>query len=116
METDHRVVTQGNKKVLQGRGEVTLEAHIADADGWAELSFSKQGLANKPSSKNSYVQGSNLYFWYPRENAVAGFCANSDGALLDCNRDPSFANSSLGVFACASEGSTNEKILGGSLK
>ena len=108
METDHSVVAQGRKKVLQGK-KLTLDAHITNQDGWAELSFNKQGLANKPSSQNGYIQGSNMYFWYPRKNQVAWFYADSGWAGLDCDRDPTGTNSSLGVFACAG-GASAQKI------
>jgi hypothetical protein len=43
----------------------------------------------------------NLYYWAPTDKRVAGFYANSGGANLCCNGDPSYANDSLGVFACA---------------
>jgi hypothetical protein len=100
METDHRVVMQAGNKVLKGAG-VSLDSHLTNTDGLVDLSFNKQGLATTKSQKSNYAQGKNIYFWYPRENAVARFVANSDGAYLYCYRYPSYSNSSLGVFACA---------------
>ena len=71
-------------------------------DCWADIfgSANSQGL---PTQKlgNNYEQGKNAYFWYPRENRVARFAANSDRANLYCDGIPTDAISSLGVFACA---------------
>ncbi|MFH1972463.1 MAG: hypothetical protein ABIJ18_03240 [archaeon] len=43
----------------------------------------------------------NLYYWHPRDGAVARFSANSDRAYLICSRYPWSSNSSLGVRPCA---------------
>jgi hypothetical protein len=99
METDHRAVKQGSKLILQGR-DATLASHLSQ-DTWAELSFTPQGLANKVSQQTSYAQGTNIYFWQPVDNRVAGFGAGSGGAVLFCGRNPTSSGSSLGVFACA---------------
>jgi hypothetical protein len=50
---------------------------------------------------NKNVKSGDLYYWYPKSdnNSVARFVADSDGAVLDCGRDPSNGNSSLGVMA-----------------
>ena len=84
------------------------------SDSYVDLSFNNQGLANKPSKRQQYKKGKNIYFLYPRENAVAGFYANSDWAYLSCGRNPTLVNASLGVFGCA-EGA-NAKNQGGSSK
>ena len=74
-----------------------------DEDCYVDLSFNSQGLAD-PTSKSgdqSYNKGSNIYFWHPRKNQVAGFDAISSRADLSCGRDPSYSDSALGVFGCA---------------
>jgi hypothetical protein len=63
-----------------------------DLDNWLNNSTS-QGLPN-PNTK----QGQ-LHYWYPRDTAVARFDVYSGEAILGCDRYPSNANSSFGVFA-----------------
>ena len=69
-------------------------------DRYADFDFNSQGLLIKPKGDN-YEQGKNVYFWYPRQGNVAWFFAGSDGAGLDCGRDPDASDSGLGVFGCA---------------
>ena len=77
-------------------------------DCWADInSGNNQGLLTKTYG-SSYEQGKNVYFWYPRETAVARFDAYSDWASLGCSRDPAYSDSSLGVRACA-EGAVTKK-------
>ena len=78
-------------------------------DCFAELKFNSQGLAVEKSKKQKYLQGDNIYFWYPKNGAVAWFSAASDWALLVCNGDPGYSSSSLGVFACA-EGTVQKNL------
>ena len=59
-------------------------------DSWLSNS-NKQGLPDKKTSVGD------LYYWSPRDNAVAGFIAESDGAYLDCYRDPGNSDTELGV-------------------
>jgi len=61
-------------------------------DYWLD-NATPQGLppANTPDG--------DLYYWYPRNGAVARFSANSDRVYLYCNRDPDYSNSALGVRA-----------------
>ncbi len=68
-------------------------------DSYVAIEFNKQGLPIKKSIDSSYIQDKNIYYWYPRSdnNSVARFYANSVRAFLDCDRNPSFSNSSLGV-------------------
>jgi hypothetical protein len=63
-----------------------------DLDNWLNNSTS-QGLPNPKTTKGQ------LYYWYPRNNAVAGFGANSDTDFLDCDADSTHTSPSLGVFA-----------------
>ena len=65
-----------------------------DFDDWLNNS-TKQGLPNSTSAIGE------LYFWFPRDGAVAWFVAYSGRAVLYCSRDPSCTYPSLGVFACA---------------
>ncbi|MDO8517616.1 MAG: hypothetical protein Q7S33_05840 [Nanoarchaeota archaeon] len=70
-------------------------------DCYADLnSINKQGLFTIKSSSQNYVQGSNVYFWYPRDERVSWFYANSDWADLYCYRGRSVTISELGVRAC----------------
>ena len=57
--------------------------------------ISSQGLPNKN------ISSGNLYYWYPRSdnNSVARFGAYDGRTLLGCCRDPSYADSGLGVRA-----------------
>ena len=45
--------------------------------------------------------GGNLYYWHPRNGAVARFIASSVRAYLICDGDPWYSVSSLGVRPCA---------------
>ncbi|MEK6872976.1 MAG: hypothetical protein AABW90_03110 [Nanoarchaeota archaeon] len=56
-----------------------------------------QGLATKKSKNQNYKQGENIYFWYPRENHVAGFRTGFYRANLYCDGDPSGSDASLGI-------------------
>jgi len=47
-----------------------------------------------PTSK---TRDGDLYFWYPRNGAVAWFDAGSDWAILGCDRIPSGSDDGLGV-------------------
>ncbi|MDO8517618.1 MAG: hypothetical protein Q7S33_05850 [Nanoarchaeota archaeon] len=70
-------------------------------DCYADLnSINKQGLLTRKSQSQNYIEGSNAYFWYPRDKAVSRFSANSDRAFLYCNRDRSITDSEFGVRAC----------------
>lgn len=72
-------------------------------DCWADIfgSANSQGLPNEKLG-NSYEQGKNAYFYFPRENFVARFGAYSGRAYLNCYRDPTGTYSSLGVRGCLS--------------
>ena len=69
-------------------------------DNWLQSS-PEQGLPSSDTKEGS------LYYWHPRENHVARFGADSDGAGLDCVRGPRGSSSALGVRECVSaEGAT----------
>jgi len=77
-------------------------------DRYADFDFNSQGLLIKPNG-NSYEQGKNVYFWYPRQGSVARFYADSFRASLNCDRDPGNSDSGLGVFGCA-EGADRARV------
>ncbi len=106
IETDHRVIGSGNKKKLASRRK-PLEASINE-DCYVDLDFNAQGMPKRKSDTQDYAQGNNIYHWFPRENAVARFNANSGRAYLDCNRNPQYSFTALGVLACA-EGAAPKK-------
>ena len=59
--------------------------------------LTSKGLPKARHSTQSYLAGDNIYFYHPRNNAVARFYADPDFALLDCSRYPQGANAWLGV-------------------
>ena len=61
-----------------------------DLTNWLNNS-TKQGLPQKNIKKG------NLWYFHPRDGRVAGFVAGSVVAGLDCDRGPSYGDSSLGV-------------------
>ena len=67
-------------------------------NGFANInSTNTQGLLTTRSSKSTYVQGENIYFYYPRNGRVARFVAITDRAYLYCDGNPSNRNDLLGV-------------------
>ena len=73
-----------------------LDAPIIE-DCFVELLFNKQGMPTQKSSNQNYIQGKNIFYYHPRTECVARFYANSDRANLNCNRNPTNSNSSLGI-------------------
>lgn len=67
--------------------------------------LNRQGLAlnNSRYLGQKYVKGGNIFFYYPRNNSVAGFGADSGRAGLYCSGDPSYGSSGLGVRAVRRE-------------
>lgn len=45
------------------------------------------------------IAAGDLWYWYPRNDSVAWFGANSDGAYLSCYRNPTDSDAGLGVRA-----------------
>jgi len=103
MLSEHRTIVKNGNKILESQKIENLESCLTE-DCFSDLKFNSQGLLTTKSSSQNYVQGKNIYFWYPRDMGVAGFCADSDRASLDCNWDPSVQGSGLGVFAVAQGG------------
>jgi len=101
VETDHRVINGELKGKKQSLDKCLME------NCYTSLNFNKQGLAIKKSEEQEYKQGENIYYWCPRNGRVAGFGAYSDGAYLDCCRDPQDSLAELGVFSCAEGTSKN---------
>lgn len=100
IEYGHKVVDPKGNKELKTSKKENLEQCIME-DCFVDLDFNKQGLPKQKHSSQEYKQGENIHFYHPRENTVAGFDADSNGAGLYCVRDPYYSNSELGVFACA---------------
>ena len=87
IEYGHRL--QANNKLVPTYSE-PLEAFANQ--GWVDsASLNKQGFPQKASKKQE------LHFWTPSNGTVARFDAGSGGSDLGCDRDPSVANSHLGV-------------------
>ena len=59
-------------------------------DDWLKNANS-HGLPTKNTANGDF------YYWYPRNDAVAGFIAYADGAYLGCDRNPQDSDSVLGV-------------------
>lgn len=99
--TNHKVVINGLSKSLAGKIRMPLETCIQEYCFIDLDSINSQGLPAIKSPSQEYKQGQSIYFWHPIKDRVAWFVANSDGADLDCDGDPSDSDSSLGVFLCA---------------
>ena len=99
VSSEHRTFIDGNgNKTLQAGKIENLEKCLM-TNSFSDLVFNKQGLSTQTSATQQYTQGENIYFWYPRDKAVARFGAGSGGAALDCASYPGGVDSSLGVFA-----------------
>ena len=98
MHTQHRVIQQRTKKTLEARTKQPLENYLRE-DCFADLIFNAQGLATQKAGNQSYDQGKNIYFCYPRKYHVAWFRADAGGAVLFCVRDPLGSDAGLGVRA-----------------
>jgi hypothetical protein len=98
MNYSHRVDNQGN--LVPANKELLLPCLMSDRkpgidlDDWL-ANANVQGLP-----QDNVKQGS-IWYWAPmRDNkSVAGFGADSGGAVLGCGRNASFTNSSLGVHS-----------------
>ena len=70
-------------------------------DGYSDISnrtkINSSGLCNTSDPRTNYVEGENMYFWYPRNGQVAWFDADSDRAVFYCGWYPTDSYSSLGV-------------------
>ena len=106
-------IDSNGELVYSNLEEITCFDNNCYVDITTQNNVDKQGLPTVKSSDNSYKQGENLYFWYPRDGSVAGFVADSDRAGLGCDGGPGGRDDALGVFACA-EGT--QKNAGGSSK
>jgi hypothetical protein len=62
-----------------------------DLDSWL--------VDNEYGVPKSSVEDGNLWYWHPRNGAVARFYANSGWTLLNCGGDPAGRDASLGVRA-----------------
>ncbi len=76
-----------NRKLVPRISE-ELEDCIMESEGLRSISFNPQGL---PFYKEEII------YWHPIDNSVAGFCADSGWADLDCDGNPLDSVPSLGV-------------------
>ncbi|MDP1695976.1 MAG: hypothetical protein Q8L29_03620 [archaeon] len=53
--------------------------------------------ANEHGLPTKNTSGGQIYYYYPRNGRVAWFLAYSGWAYLDCDRDPTYSDTSLGV-------------------
>jgi hypothetical protein len=96
----HSMHKYSNGNLVSSKSEVLEKCLMKDKtpgidlDNWLNNS-TPQGLPDENTPVGE------LYFWYPREGAVAGFVADSDWAGLSCGGSPACTIPSLGVFACA---------------
>ena len=106
---DLATITGLNSKGEHVISNVPLEDCL-DKDCWADLeSLNKQGMPTKRAPIEAHEPGKTVYFWTPRENAVARFIAGSSGAYLDCYWDVDYHYDALGVFASAEGASVARK-------
>ena len=61
-----------------------------DLDNW--LTDNYYGLPKESSASDK-----GIWYWYPRANYIARFFADSYGVYLDCDRNPDYSGSALGV-------------------
>ena len=100
---DGMYVLTGNKTNVEKLDDCLMEDRKPgiSLDHWLSNS-TKQGMpkSNSPEGK--------MFFYHPRDKRVAGLCVGSVRLDLGCDRDPSSAVDSLGVFGCA-EGNAPKK-------
>jgi len=66
--------------------------NIIMQDGWTKFdNYNKEGLCTKLEKSNE------IHNWFPRNNAVAGLAADSDGFCLYCDGGPLSSDSGLGM-------------------
>ncbi|MDP1695979.1 MAG: hypothetical protein Q8L29_03635 [archaeon] len=90
---DAKFSEQGKDMFIEhfGQKPAKLEKCVA-REGWVDMnSYNSQGMPTKTIKKHE------LYFYPPTADTVAGFSADSNGASLDCDRDPTNSYTSLGV-------------------
>ena len=96
---NHRTI---NGELIPQNSEPLENCLMQDCYANILASANKQGLPTKETKRG-------FYYWFPRNNFVAGFIADSGMAGLDWGRDPQGSDSSLGVFACAAGGAAGGK-------
>ncbi len=103
------------KKTLESQSKPALQCPIKE-NCYVELDFNSQGMPLKKSSMQQYQQGQNLYFYFPRSNAVARLSAGAGLVSLDCCRVPRSSDASLGVFGVARSFFSLRFIFSGQIK
>ena len=93
--TYHKIKSDGTlEKVTEPLQECLRDNKLPgiDLDYWLGHA-TQQGLPPKNNSSG------NVYYWHPKDGAVARFGADSGRARLFCYGDPTFSNAGLGVRA-----------------
>ncbi len=100
----------GNGKLIPNYREKLESCLMEDATPGIDFDYwlknaTKQGLPPKNNSSGD------LYYWCPDKdnNSVARFVADSDGAGLYCDGNPTFTDSSLGVRLALPQGALAKK-------
>ena len=110
IQYNHYIDNEGN---LQARNTEILDNYLTedrapgiDLSDWLD-NHNQFGLPTQNSKQGD------LLYWSPVDGRVARFGALSDCAYLGCNGDPSYGDSSLGVFACAEGAALENQTQGG---
>jgi len=90
IDSDGNVVPQDHKKL---EGHLMQDTPGISLEHWLN-SPPKQGLPPADARQGD------LSYRHPRDGDVALFIANSAGGILNCNVNPGYSGSNLGVFAC----------------
>ncbi len=90
----HEITNGKSNEVTASLEDYLVEDKIPgiDFDDWLKN-------ANNHGLPKQNIKDGKLYFYHPRDGAVARFGANSGRADLGCGRDPDSSDSSLGVRA-----------------
>jgi len=95
---NHIVYSNGNVVVQENE---KLEGHLMQ-DNTPGISL-EQWLNNptKQGLPQEDCKPGNLWYWSPKKYSVARLYTSRHGTGLSCSTDPGYADSGLGVFACA---------------
>ena len=91
----HKIKSDGS---IEDVAEPLHDCLMEDKQPGISLDYWLRNANNQGLPPKNISDGS-IYYWYPRDKAVARFRANSDGVFLYANRDPAISYSSLGVRA-----------------
>jgi len=86
-----------NKEIIYDSRKISVP--IQDDIYVNPKNLTKEGLPKEKASNQEFERGEKIYFYYPRNNSVAGFYAVPVRSGLYCGRYPLFSDSVLGVRA-----------------